>query len=88
MLLWLIASAQDRGLATRIAWSPDAETIAIGSSKGLWFFDTDFNDVGSVDIGLTEWWHTGPLSLEWSAAGDLLAVGYPKGPIPESVKSR
>ena len=75
------ASAQDRGIATAIDWSPDGETIAIGSSEGVWLFDTDFNDLGFVDVGLTEWWHW-PTSLEWNAAGTLLAVGYPVDSYP------
>ena len=37
-----IVSAQERGWATAIAWSPDGETIAVGSSTGVWFFDADF----------------------------------------------
>lgn len=82
-MIWVspIESAQDRGIATAIEWSPDGETIAIGSSTGVWLFDTDFNDVGFVDVGLTEWWHW-PKSLEWNAAGTLLAVGYPKDRYP------
>jgi len=77
-MIWVspFASAQDRGIATAIDWSPDGEIIAIGSSTGVWLFDTDFNDAGFVDVGLTEWWHW-PKSLEWNAAGTLLAVGYP-----------
>ena len=81
LLLCGFTSAQDRGIATAIDWSPDGETIAIGSSAGLWLFDTDFNDMGFVDLGLTEFWHW-PKSLEWNAAGTLLAVGYPKDRYP------
>ncbi|MCY4063885.1 MAG: WD40 repeat domain-containing protein [Chloroflexi bacterium] len=76
-----LSFAQDRGIATAIDWSPDGDTIAVVSSTGLWLFDTDFNEVGFVDIGLTEWWHW-PASLEWNAAGNLLAVGYPRDRYP------
>ena len=48
MSLSFVTSAQDRGWATSIAWSPDGETIAIGASSGIWLFDTDFNEVGYV----------------------------------------
>ena len=71
-------SAQDRGYATSIAWSPDGETIAIGSTTGVWLFDTEFKNERYVDVGLSSndfsaW----PGSLEWNAAGTLLAVGHP-----------
>lgn len=85
-VIWVsaIASAQDRGFATSIAWSPDGETIAIGSSTGgVWFFDTDFNEVAYVEVepkfgpkfGGGRW--TSPTSLAWNSAGNLLAVAFP-----------
>ena len=43
-----VGYAQDRGWATAIAWSPDGETIAVGSSTGVWLFDTEFNEIGFV----------------------------------------
>ena len=79
-VIWVcnITSAQDRGYATAIAWSPDGETIAVGSLNGIWFFDTELNDVNYVDVGLkpNKGW-IWPGSLEWNATGNLLAVGYP-----------
>ena len=76
-----IAAAQDRGWATSIAWSPDGETIAIGSSAGIWFFDNEFNELGRVPVKLNNLkpWYEGdsPRSLDWHAAGELLAVGFP-----------
>ena len=39
-----IATAQERGWALSAVWSPDGETIAVGSSTGIWLFDTGFND--------------------------------------------
>ena len=84
-MIWVspIASAQDRGIATSIAWSPDGETIAIGSSTGVWFFDRDFNEIAYVEVELVVgpndgggiW--TSPTSLAWNSAGNLLAVGFP-----------
>ena len=47
MSLCGITSAQDRGFASAIEWSPDGETIAIASTTGVWFFDTEFNDWAS-----------------------------------------
>ena len=75
--------AQDRGWAASIAWSPDGETIAIGSTTGIWFFDNDFAEVGHVQVQQGE--GEPARSLAWNASGDLLAVGYPRayagGPI-------
>ena len=84
-----ITYAQDRGWATSIAWSPDGQTIAIGSSTGIWFFDSDFNELGHVQVKRNNprrWLPEGdsPRSLDWNAAGELLAVGFPMtltGPI-------
>ena len=52
-VFWLMFSAaisfaEDRGVATAIAWSPDGGTIAVASTSGLWLFDTDFNEIGYV----------------------------------------
>ena len=72
-----ITSARDRGFALSIAWSPDGETIAVGSTNGVWLFDSEFNEVGYVEIRPDSRKLTLPISLEWNAAGNLLAVGYP-----------
>lgn len=77
-VIWVcaITSAQDRGFASAIEWSPDGETIAIASNTGVWFFDSRFNELGYVEVkqgksGLS------PRSLDWNAMGDLLAVAFP-----------
>lgn len=70
-------SAQNRGIAFSIAWSPDSEKIAVGSSTGIWFFDTDFNELGYVDVRIDDEQWNWPISIEWNAASDLLAVAYP-----------
>ena len=82
MLLSGITSAQDRGWATSIAWGPDGATIAVGSSTGVWFFDSYFIEVGYVHVEHKVAYDdsTSPLSLAWNASGDLLAVSYPKQP--------
>ena len=72
-----IASAQDRGIAFSVAWSPDGEKIAVGSKTGIWFYDTDFNDIGYLDLRINDQKWIWPISLRWNADGDLLAVGYP-----------
>ena len=75
-----ITAAQDRGWATSIVWSPDGETIAIGSSTGIWFFDNEFNELGHVPVkfdNLKPGEPDSPRSLDWHAAGELLAVGFP-----------
>ena len=77
MLLCGVVSAQERGIAFSVAWSPDGEKIAVGSSTGIWFFDTSFNDLGYVDLSLADEKWNWPLSVEWNAASDLLAVSYP-----------
>ena len=78
-LVWAIslpgvAHAQDRGWATSIAWSPDGETLAIGSSYGLWFFDTEFTEVGYV--ATPEMGGFPPSTIDWNANGDLVAISY------------
>lgn len=72
-----IASAQERGIAFSIEWSPDGEKIAVGSTTGIWFFDTEFNDIGYLDLRVNDQKWTWPISLRWNAAGNLLAVGFP-----------
>ena len=76
--------AQDRGWPLSAVWNPDGKTIAVGSSTGVWFFDTGFNELGFVKT-LPEEIIGSSLSLDWNASGDLLAVGFPginpSGPI-------
>ncbi len=67
-----ITHAQDRGAASSIAWSPDGETIALASSTGLWLFDNNFNEIGSVDIESNYRFPT--RFVEWNSTGDLVAV--------------
>ena len=67
-----IGYAQDRGWATAIAWSPDGETIAVGSSTGVWLFDNDFIESGYV--ATPEFEGFPPDSLDWNAAGDMIAL--------------
>jgi len=71
MLLCSITYAQDRGEPTSIAWSPDGETLVIASSTGLWLFDNNLSELGSVDIEL----HYPSLTrfVEWNFTGDLVA---------------
>ena len=75
-------SGQDRGWAAAIAWRPDGEMIAIGSTTGVWLFDSEFNELGHVHVRRK--WGLPPRTLSWNAAGDLLAVGdvrIGRGPI-------
>ena len=71
-MLWTcgITQAQDRGAASSIAWSPDGETIAVGSTTGLWFFDNDFNQLGfvEVELGMSTW----PKFVDWNSTGDYV----------------
>lgn len=78
MLCISISYGQDRGWASSIAWSPDGETIAIGSTTGIWFFDGQFRELGHVAVKHLA--GNAPRSLNWNVAGDLLAVGYPMVP--------
>ena len=66
------AQAQDRGWATAIAWSPDGETIAVGSTTGLWLFDTEFNQIAHVAIPELRGYP--PTTMDWHANSDLIAV--------------
>ena len=67
-------NAQDRGFALSIAWSPDGETIAVGSTTGVWLFDSDFKDLAHIEVSEFEGFP--PNTLDWSASGKLLAFGY------------
>lgn len=84
--IWLcsLAYAQDRGWPISAVWSPDGKTIAVGSSTGIWFFDTGFKELGFVKT-VPEEIIGSSLSLDWNASGELIAVGYPgnnpSGPI-------
>lgn len=69
-----ITYAQDRGWATSIAWSPDGKAIAIGSNTGLWFFDTEFAELGYV--ATPEMGGYPPSTIDWNAKGDLVAMSY------------
>ena len=84
ILLCGLAYAQDRGWPISAVWSPDGETIAVGSSTGIWLFDTGFKELGFVKT-VPEEIIGSSLSLDWNASGNLLAVGYPgnnpSGPI-------
>ncbi len=73
-----IGYAQDRGWATAIAWSPDGETIAVGSSTGVWFFDTEFNETGYVPT--PEMGGFAPTTIDWNATGDLVAIAIARAP--------
>ena len=70
------ASAQERGFASAIEWSPDGEMIAVTSSTGLWFFDSEFHELGYVKVNQGDYGYS-PRSLDWNAYGDLVAIGYP-----------
>lgn len=74
LTLTSISAAQERGWATAIAWSPDGETIAVGSTTGVWFFDTEFNETGFVATPELEGYP--PDSIDWNAKGDMLAIGF------------
>ena len=65
-------SALDRGWAFTIAWSPDGDTLAVGSSGGLWLFDDAFNDVGFV--ATPKFKGFAPTTMDWSADGSLIAL--------------
>ena len=71
MSLCGVTLAQDRGAASSIAWSPDGETIAVGSTSGLWFFDNEFNQQGfaEVALGMSRW----PKFVDWNSTGDYVA---------------
>ncbi len=77
-VLWvcIITTAQDRGFASAIEWSPDGETIAIASDKGVWFFDNEFNELGFVELW-QDMYIRSPRSLSWNADGDLVAIAFP-----------
>ena len=80
-----IASAQERGWATAITWSPDGETIAVGSTTGVWFFDTDFNETGFV--ATPELKGFPPDSMDWNATSEMIAISFRNDDTPVLVIS-
>jgi len=38
-----------RGTAYTLAWRPDGEVLAVGSSTGVWFFDENFNELAHLE---------------------------------------
>ena len=77
VIVWMVSlcgitSAQDRSWASSIAWSPDGQTIAVGGDLGVWFFDSDFNELDYVEIEQDDagW----ARYVAWNAAGDLVAA--------------
>ncbi len=80
-----MARAQDRGWATAIAWSPDGATIAVGSSVGVWLFDTEFNEKGFV--ATPELKGNPPDSIDWNATGDMIAISFRNDDTPVLVLS-
>ena len=76
-VFWLVLSAaislaEDRGVATAIAWSPDGETIAVASTTGLWLFDTDFNEIGYIPTPALDAYP--PSTMDWHASGRWIAL--------------
>ena len=55
-------------MARRLRWA---------AALGIWFFDTSFNDLGNVKLRMDDEVTNWPISVEWNAASDLLAVSYP-----------
>lgn len=85
IMVWTIwqaglASSEERGWAASIAWSPDGQMIAVSSTSGVWFFDTDFNDSGQVFT--PEFEGQPATTLDWSASGEYLAAGYTRFDAP------
>lgn len=77
-LLAAATAAEPSGWATSIAWSPDGDTIAVGSSDGLWLFDDAFNEVGRLPLPQFEGFP--PTTLDWSADGSLIALAITQIP--------
>ena len=75
-LVWVISLcgityAQDRGAASSIVWSPDGHTIAVASTTGLWLFDNNFNEMGSVEIELDT--VSGARFVAWNFTSEYLS---------------
>jgi hypothetical protein len=39
-----------RGTANDIAWRPDGQSLVVGGSLGVWFYDNDFNEIGYLEM--------------------------------------
>ncbi|MBZ0306740.1 MAG: hypothetical protein K8I82_11790 [Anaerolineae bacterium] len=57
------------GTIEALAWSPDGNTLAVGSRSGVQLYDSQLNLVTSIDIDFS-------LGLAWSPDGEMLAIGY------------
>ena len=69
-----VVFGRDGGVAVSIAWSPDGDTIAVGSTTGVWFFDSDLREM--AHLALPDFKGFPANTLDWNATGDLLALGY------------
>ena len=71
-----VKSRLGKGVAIRIAFSPDNTQIAVGSSIGIWLYDAKTHQENAL--------LTGPgivMSMAYSVDGSILASGYHNGEI-------
>jgi WD40 repeat protein len=67
-----------RGWVRVVAWSPDGETLAVGSSGGIWLYSAE--NLGATPR-LLEGHMATIYSVAWSLDGTLLASGSGDGTV-------
>lgn len=66
-----------RGSFSRLGWSPNGDTLAVGTAAGVWLLDPDTLDILQHLEGPTR----EIISLVFSSRGDTLAIGTAAGTI-------
>ena len=65
-----------RGTADVVEWNPEGDILAVGGSRGVYLYDTDFHDIAHLD-GVPE----RVFQLSWHPDGTRIAMATVEGRI-------